>query len=293
MAAYNGEQFIQEQIDSILNQQDVDVDIYVRLDPSSDGTELLLRNISKANSNIFLLYAKEPSGSAGQNFLRLILDVDFSNYDYIAFADQDDVWFKSKLIRAISCIEEHNVDAYSANVTAWWGDGTEKLVFKSSPQQQYDYLFESPGPGCTFVFRPDFANKVKNFLYSIGEDVELIWLHDWFCYAFARSRDFSWFIDETSMMRYRQHEGNSVGANSGMPALKTRIKEVLNGEAFDKAILQANILGISDIMPIKLLLEPKCYSPIKVALMANKCRRKRIDQLFFAIAMVIYSLKGS
>ncbi|MCX8854926.1 glycosyltransferase [Vibrio parahaemolyticus] len=291
LAAYNGQKYIREQVDSILSQQGVDVDIFIRLDPSTDKSMEIIDKISKSNRNVHLLPVLSPSGGAGQNFLHLLLEVGISDYDYIAFADQDDIWFSNKLLRAIDCINNNDVDAYSGNVIAWWESGKQSLVNKSSPQRDYDYLFESAGPGCTFVLKKDLAIEIKAFLQSLDERIKTIWLHDWFCYAFARSREFNWFIDSKPMMKYRQHEFNSVGANSGIAAFKNRVKEVLSGDAFLKTLNQAEVLELIDKRPIQLLLKQDFISAIRLAFLASKCRRKPIEQALFVFAILAYACK--
>ncbi|WP_172970418.1 glycosyltransferase family 2 protein, partial [Salinivibrio sp. VYel4] len=261
----------------------------IRLDPSTDKSESVIRHYIEKHENVHLICPSEPSGSAGQNFFNLILEVEFEKYDYIAFADQDDIWLSNKLARADMCLTENGVSAYSGNVIAWWETGKKKIVFKSSPQVKYDYLFESAGPGCTFVFQIEFACALKRYLQFLGEEVKSLWLHDWFCYAFACSRGFKWFIDDKPMMMYRQHEINAIGANSGLLALRRRVKEVLSGNAFDKVKCQASILGLNDQAPIDLLIQDKFISSIKLAFHAHECRRKPTDKLFFAMAMIIHA----
>lgn len=289
LAAYNGQKYIADQVESILNQEGVDVDIYIRLDPSTDNSLEIIEELEKLNCNIHVLPVIHSSGGAGQNFLNLLLEVEFSDYDFIAFSDQDDIWLPKKLLRAIDCINNNNTDAYSGNVLAWWDSGKEKLVNKANPQKKYDYLFESSGPGCTFVFTKELALDFNFFLDSLGKGREKIWLHDWFCYAYARSRDYKWFIDAKPMMLYRQHDSNSVGANSGIAAFKSRVNEVITGSAFKKVISQALLLGNQNKEPIRLILSGSIWSSLKLALKANQCRRKPLEQLIFAFAILVSS----
>ncbi|MGR5522467.1 glycosyltransferase [Vibrio sp. DNB22_12_1] len=292
LAAYNGEKYIEEQVYTILSQSNVDLDLYIRLDPSCDKTEDIINTFSDNYKNVKVMPVGEASGSAGQNFFKLLLMVDFSEYDFIAFADQDDIWFPDKITRAVDKITTNKVEAYSSNVFAWWDHGKETLVNKASPQRDYDYLFESAGPGCTFVLTSSLANEIKKFLESLGDSVKELWLHDWFCYSFARSRGFSWFIDSKPMMKYRQHELNSVGANSGMNAFIVRVKAVLSGDAFFKALDQAEILGLSDNKPIRLLRNQGLSSTLKLLFIAHKCRRKPKDQVLFIFAILVHAVRG-
>ncbi|MCL1036547.1 glycosyltransferase [Shewanella submarina] len=286
LAAYNGKDYLLEQLRTILGQVEVQCDIYISLDKSTDESYQLLLDLAERHENIKLLSYGETYGSAGQNFFRLIKEVDFSGYDYVAFADQDDIWLKDKLSSAVTMLNSRGYDGYSSNVTAFWEDGREKMIVKSSPQSQFDFLFESAGPGCTFVMTRRLALDIKQFLNNIGEKITDIWLHDWFCYAFARARGYSWIIDSKSYMQYRQHSANSVGANSGLDSLLKRINSVMSGDAFDKVIKQASVLGIDRLKPIQLIQCGSFRSSAKLLSLANQCRRNKKDKVLFFMAVL-------
>lgn len=291
LAAYNGKPYLATQLQS-LKVQKLRTDIYCSVDLSCDGTESLLVSFQLEESNFKLLPLGKRFGSAGQNFFRLLLEVDFSTYDYIAFSDQDDIWFDFKLQRAIDFLKEKNADGYSSNVTAFWPDGREKLVKKDCSQTEYDYIFESSGPGCTFVMTRKLALAIKQSLIDNKSEIKNIWLHDWYCYAFARSRNFKWFIDSKPTMAYRQHGGNEVGANSGWKSFKARVVSILSGDGIVKAVNQAIFLGLQETTPIKLLCSGKRVDLLRLAFLAPKCRRKPIDKVMFFIIFLWFSVRG-
>ena len=132
LASYNGVKYIKEQIDSILNQKDVDITIFISDDLSIDRTIEYLQDIYKDFKNIVYLPSGSKFGGAGKNFFRLIRDVDLSSFDFVSFVDQDDIWYEDKLIRAIKIIEDKQIDAYSSNVLAFWEDGKKMIINKSS-----------------------------------------------------------------------------------------------------------------------------------------------------------------
>ena len=103
MATYNGEKYLQEQIDSILTQEDVDVTIRVCDDISTDGTFEILSEYSRSDARVASTRNNERLG-VGLNFMQMVYEVEAGQYDYYAFSDQDDVWLPRKLITAISCI---------------------------------------------------------------------------------------------------------------------------------------------------------------------------------------------
>lgn len=291
LAAYNGSGYIKEQFSSLISQSVVS-DIFVSVDFSSDDTYVVADEYSKFYSRLNILPYGASFRSAGQNFFRLLLDVDLSPYDFIAFSDQDDIWFDFKLQRAIEQLKEKNADGYSSNVTAFWPNGREKLVKKDYPQTDYDHIFESAGPGCTFVMTRKLALEIKKSLIDNRNEIRKIWLHDWYCYAFARSRGFKWFIDSKSTMAYRQHGGNEVGVNSGWKSFKARVLSILSGDGIVKAVNQAIFLGLQETTPIKLLCSGKRIDLLRLAFLAPKCRRKPIDKVMFFIIFLWFSVWG-
>lgn len=223
LAAYNGMAWIEEQLESIIKQNEVTLDVFISVDLSDDGTYEWCKTQEKKYSNLIVLDYGERFGGAAKNFFRLIRDVDFSTYDYIALADQDDIWVKNKLSHAISVIQKDDLDAYSSDVIAFWNDGREKVVIKSYPQKLYDYYFEAAGPGCTYVFKQSSLSCFKKFLSENWMEVNQVALHDWMIYSYFRNQKMKWYIDSNPRMLYRQHEYNQVGLNSGFSATLKRL----------------------------------------------------------------------
>jgi len=191
LAAYNGIAWIEKQVDSIFQQKEVDIDIYISVDISSDGTYEWCQDLASKNIRVNVLPYGESFGGASKNFFRLIRDVDLSAYDYISLADQDDIWLPNKLIHAVNLLKNNNIDAYSSSVIAFWSNGREKLVKKSFPQKKYDYFFEGGGPGCSYVLRRQSLQQFKSLMMKNWNDFNSIESHDWLIYAFFRSRGMS------------------------------------------------------------------------------------------------------
>lgn len=224
LAAYNGMQWIEEQVNSILNQQGVDVTLFVSVDFSTDDTDQWVQELANKHSNVVMLPYGERFGGAGPNFFRLVRDVDFAGFDAVSFADQDDIWLANKLQRAYSLLQAGQCDVYSSNVTAFWPDGKQVIIDKAQAQKNFDHFFEAAGPGCTYVFNSASALAFKHFVFELGERIKAVSLHDWLAYAFCRHNGFKWFIDPLPSMLYRQHDGNQVGTNTGFAAYKKRIE---------------------------------------------------------------------
>ncbi|WP_339009876.1 glycosyltransferase [Aeromonas popoffii] len=292
LASYNGEKYLKEQIDSILCQLDVDVTIYVSLDKSSDNSLSMLTEFATANENIILLEYGHKFGSAGRNFFHLIKSVSVDDYDYIAFADQDDIWESTKIREAIILLSNSRSDGYSSNVTAFWENGSERLINKSSPQVEYDYLFESPGPGCTFVFTKTLYKKIQDSVIRNYDYIHKLWLHDWFCYSLARFSGYKWVIDPRPLMRYRQHSTNEVGANSGILSFLKRINIMCDGRGLNYVVQQAEFIGQKHCLPISYLYQGR-VGLFKLVLISFKLRRKYSDKVFCIILFLILAIRGN
>lgn len=288
LASYNGVKYIKEQIDSILNQKEVDVTIFISDDLSTDGTLEYLQEIYKDFKNIVYLTSGSKFGGAGKNFFRLIKDVDFSSFDFISFVDQDDIWYEDKLIRAIKMIEDKQIDAYSSNVLAFWENGKKMIINKSSLQARYDYLFEAAGPGCTYVLKKDLAIFLQNFICDNWEDVNKIELHDWFIYAFARENNYKWHIDEKPSMRYRQHTLNQVGANDGLKAKLKRLKKVFSSWYREEIIKIIKVLRLENKYKFsKYILNKSYLNNLLLLKYSFEFRRNKKEKLFLSLLILL------
>lgn len=283
LATHNGERWLLDQLESIRVQISVDVKLLASDDNSKDATLQILKD--KNPSCNFLPSIK--IGSAAQNFFRLLRDVDLTSIRYAALSDQDDLWDSDKLSSAISMIEKLKVDAYSSNVTAFWANGKTKLINKAQNQCQFDYMFESAGPGCTFVLTQKLALHLQQFLIQNQQACTDVALHDWFIYAFARTNGYKWVIDKQPHMQYRQHENNVMGANAGWQAKLTRWKKLRAGWLQTQAILLADIIGYSDSWVIKRLKRNNLIDKIVLIINVSKFRRKFIDRLALALSFLV------
>jgi rhamnosyltransferase len=278
LAAYNGMAFIDEQVKSILQQINVSVTLFISVDLSSDGTYEWCCDFSDKDSRITVMPYGDKFGGAAPNFYRLIRDVDFSDYDYVALSDQDDIWLEDKLITACNSINRNDVHGYSSNVTAFWDDGRESVIDKAQAQRKYDYLFEAAGPGCTYVFLVEPLTKFKERMATKRQLVNQITLHDWLLYAFFRAQGYRWLIDANSKMRYRQHPSNQVGINKGLKAYLKRFELLKSGW------YRQQVINISSFIQME---TPIFNSRWLLLKSSNQLRRGLSDRIFlFFITLV-------
>ncbi len=294
MTTHNGVNWVAKQLDSILMQSQVNVQIFVSDDMSSDGSAQLLKQMSLQDKRIRLLDFKR-SGSAGLNFYRLIQEVNIDEAHYIAFSDQDDIWEANKLISHIQLAEKNHADGVSSNVIAFWPDGRKRLIAKSQQQKKWDYLFESAGPGCTFLMTPWLVKKVREQLINPNSLASQVVLHDWLTYAVCRAHGHKWVIDSTPSMYYRQHSNNVVGANVGLKAKFSRLKKLKQGwyrtEVIKVAAVCELISNQTEIKRFNVLLNEKSFiSQLKLLTYVSQARRYFLDQwiLFILITCFLF-----
>ncbi len=287
LATHNGGRFLGEQLASILDQQEVEARIIASDDNSSDNTLQQLKSHEDNYNRVIVLSASELSlGNANRNFMRLIHDAPIGDADYVAFSDQDDIWLKDKLAVATRCLAVENADGYSSNITAFWPDGRRKMLMKSQPQRVRDHFFESAGAGCTFVLTRRAFDQLRVLVQSDYERARALRIHDWTVYAFVRDRGMRWIIDPRSAIEYRQHGQNELGANVGLRAACSRLRQLRDGSFRREALTMADALRL-DHAVFRRLRRLSPIDRILLALQARECRRRSLDALMLALFFLI------
>jgi rhamnosyltransferase len=229
LATYNGECWLEEQIESIINQVEVSVDIYIFDDGSIDRTVEIIDFYSNQYPNIYVINRKRLCGKPGCSFFYALSILNIKLYDFISFSDQDDVWFRGKLIRGVSCMNSGDFDAYSSATIAFNSDSA-RYVKLLDCYKEFDYYFESAGPGCTYLLSKAIALDLKNVIRERKIDLHNIYFHDWLVYAFSRVKKYKWYYDKCPTLFYRQHNHNAIGAQGNIGSIKKRVKMIFNGE---------------------------------------------------------------
>jgi rhamnosyltransferase len=241
LATFNGIRWLSDQVESILAQQEVNVRLVISDDFSTDQSWEWLQALALRKSQVVLLPRTKKFGGAAKNFYHLLQNVKITDADFFAYADQDDIWETDKLIRQIKLLASEKYAAVSSDVIAFWPNGKTTKIIKSQPQRQLDFLFESAGPGCTFLMTPWLVGELQRLLNVPELNVQDIALHDWFTYAVCRASNKSWLIDHYPTVQYRQHAHNELGANKGIKAVKYRVKRVCAGWYYEEVLKIAQV----------------------------------------------------
>lgn len=221
MSSYNGGKYIRRQIDSILNQKDCSVCLHVRDDGSSDDTVEILREYEKKG---LLTLHQGPNLGPAYSFLQLLKEV--RDHTWYAFADQDDVWYEDKLIRAIERLKGETVPALCYENAELITADEEKMgirVYRNyHPEKKHTIACVGALLGCTIVFNAKLAECIQN--YPLPERIRM---HDYYLAQVCLACGGKILYEDYVSMGYRQHGNNVVGMqHSKIAALKQRINDL-------------------------------------------------------------------
>lgn len=230
MATFNGSAFLRQQLESIFDQEKIEVTLFISDDVSSDDTLTILQEFHLRGLPVHIISKDRKFGSAAPNFFWLIKNVDVSLFDFVALSDQDDIWFSNKIANAIESMRLSGAEAYSSSFVAYWPSlGRKIYVDKISKQTRNDFWFQSPGPGCSQVFTIRSFLLMQSFIKNNWHAVLQVDYHDWFTYAFFRYFKIKWLIANDANFLYVQHSKNQLGVNNGIFALLDRAKMMSGG----------------------------------------------------------------
>lgn len=292
LAAFNGERYIGEQIDSILFQSGVCTTIYIRDDGSTDDTRAILNHYAAAYPGRVVLLVDAPRrfGAACENFLSMLVELQQAPHDYFAFADQDDIWLSDKLDRAVRQIVANGASGYASNLTAFSElDQSEWVIRKDYPQRRSDYLFQSASAGCTYVFDAAAARLIASRIGSVDQHDWNGMSHDWLCYAICRSHGLSWFIDDWSGIRYRQHALNQFGAMPGFSGAMKRLALMRRGWYRDVLLRNRRFLNPDNAADQSVLRRVERFNlrdRLWLALHSKELRRESRAQLGLTVVLL-------
>ncbi len=200
MAAYNGEKYIAEQIDSILPQLRESDELIISINPSSDNTENIVKQYCENDTRIKMSICKEKGVLANfENAIRLC------NNDIIFLSDQDDVWFPNKIIDVCHIMQVKGLDALAHKSLVV---DSKLLPFqkqrntnsKVSIVKPINILFQNKIQGSCLAFKKELLSYILPF-------PERIPMHDsWIGMIIATYGKIG--LSNETYMYYRQHDNN-------------------------------------------------------------------------------------
>jgi glycosyltransferase involved in cell wall biosynthesis len=228
LGTYRGQQYLAEQLNSFATQNHSNWEVWASDDGSTDDTLPILERFKAAWPAGRLSIHAGPAKGFVSNFLALTCNTSIQA-DYYAYSDQDDIWERDKLERALQWIQ-----SVSPDVPALYCSRT-RLVDSNNQEVGLTPLFGNPrfanalvqsiAGGNTMVFN----NAARALLLQAGPQLPVVF-HDWWVYMAVTGCGGKVFYDLVPTLRYRQHEANVVGGNSGWGARFQRMRKLWQGQ---------------------------------------------------------------
>lgn len=223
MATYNGEKYLVEQLDSIINQTYHNWNLLIRDDNSTDKTLEIIQNYHKKDKRIKIL--KDNKGNIGivRNFEELLKS---SESEFIMFSDQDDIWVENKLDMYLKMIEKIKNKGFMIHSDAILFDKNKSNILKDTfiskkaiNRGLENVFFNYFVQGATILI----SKEIKNFILPFPKEV---YLHDRYIHLISELFFERIFVNK-ALIYYRQHGDNQIGA-------KNTIRELLSKRYFDE-----------------------------------------------------------
>lgn len=226
VCVFNGEKFIQEQLESIVNQSIMPTEVVVIDDCSVDNSLLIIKNFANLNCNIsWVIEQNKKNIGYVENFQNAIRKC---SHEIIFLSDQDDYWEHDKALEIINVFtEKTNVVFTNAEIVDDKLSSLERFMFDSvgfdkdkreifyDQQKQMTLLLEKClATGATMAVRRSYALRAFPIPKNSG------FIHDsWLATLGACSGSVKFIT--TSLIKYRQHDNNAIGVKIGTHTLES------------------------------------------------------------------------
>jgi glycosyltransferase involved in cell wall biosynthesis len=248
MAVYNGERFIEAQLQSVVDQTYENWLLKIRDDGSTDKTmEIIGKFVEQFPGKILVITDNLHNIGSCNNFFELLKH---SDSEYVMFADQDDVWDKDKVEKTLSrfvklenqygksipLLLHTNLKVVDENLNviadSFW-EFQQMEVERGNTLNKL--LMQNIVTGCTTMINKALINKTMPL-------PDKLFVHDWWLALIAAAFGNIEVIAEPTLL-YRQHSKNVAGAKqSGIIHFIGRLfklEDVKKG--LDNAIFQASV----------------------------------------------------
>ena len=238
LSTFNGETYLEELLQSVIQQSYSSFELRIRDDGSVDNTVEILHKYAALDSRIVVELGSNIGVQA--SFYSLLESVEDATGFY-AFCDQDDIWGEQKLeiaMKSLSGSPRPDATLYFSRLSCV-DAGNSFLYDTDQPRAPgiLNALVENSAIGCTCVFghslRGDFLR---------GDPAHMI-MHDWWLYLCATSRG-ELIYDDVPRIRYRQHDNTATPREPGISRLRNRfrglLKRIWSQDAGLESLAQAN-----------------------------------------------------
>ena len=210
LATYNGDKYLEEQIQSIISQTYSDWCLLIHDDGSCDNTLVIIEKYSSTDSRIILIDDKITGLGVAKNFIHLL---NFSNAEFVMFCDQDDIWLDNKISIMLNAItkKDNQIPQAIFSNSYLWNDAVVIISNKNTltyPRKLEELLFLNTGiQGAAAIF-----NEKTRVIMQIP--LSHYAMHDHVLVLVAMVFGEIDYIN-VPLMYYRQHDENVTGKAPG------------------------------------------------------------------------------
>ncbi|EHI73465.1 rhamnosyltransferase [Streptococcus criceti] len=224
MSTYNGQRFLAQQLDSVLNQTYKDWTLLIRDDGSSDRTPEIIADYASRDPRIhFINPDKRENLGVVKNFYTLLK---YQEADFYFFCDQDDVWLPEKLE---VCLEEGQKYSQNAPLLVY----TDlKIVNQNLAVLRESMIRTQSDHANTSLLQELTENTVTGGVAMINQataknwrekDLDKVIMHDWYLALVAAAKGTLVYLDQATEL-YRQHDNNVLGARTWSKRIKNWLR---------------------------------------------------------------------
>lgn len=301
MSYYDGDSYIEEQIESILNQEvdpNVQLDLFVR-DDGSPTSDLAILKKYHHEKKINLI--KGANLGVKMSFFKLLRDI--KDYDFYFFSDQDDVWVKDKVQVMLNEFKKYdNDDPVGIYSDLFVADKDAKPTGRLMKKGILPVTSSDPRSSSKYILRyyevtgASFAinETCRKMAVAMGEKVfEKTLMHD-ATIAFMLTSVGKLVYMDIPLVYYRQHGNNLIGAKEQTSLLENirNIKAIIEGKVkkiYELYIVNENCKALINperaLLIRKIMTHRSCKSPMYMWKLREDVygKHKLISQLFFLI----------
>ncbi|DAB31000.1 MAG TPA: glycosyl transferase [Sulfurimonas sp. UBA12504] len=201
IAIYNGQKYIKETIESVLNQSYKNFEIIAVVNCSCDETIAILKSFDDVRIRIFETNICQLNFNLNYALLQ-------SSGEYIARIDADDIALSDRFEKQVECIEKHNYDVVGTNLE-YMNEESKTISFKNYPKTdekiRKKIYYKSVIAHPSVMYKKETILNVGGYLNGkMSEDYDL-WIR------LMRDKSIKFYNIQENLTRYRIHTTQAKG----------------------------------------------------------------------------------
>lgn len=238
---YNGEKYIEAQLDSLRKQTRQPDEVLLFDDGSTDNTPQIVREyIKKFKLDNWKYIQNSENKGWRRNFMEGMWS---SKGDVVFSCDQDDIWREDKLALMTSIMEKHpEISLLVSNYRMFFEDGNEKVgLYKNDKQLKQvklkdNYLLVG-SPGCTHCIRRELLETAKRYWKPEYAHDALLWRLSLFANGL--------YIYTDDLIRWRKHENSAFSKESkNLKTIAEKRKWIKVAESFNQLLREYTLTEV-------------------------------------------------